>query len=230
MSQKKSATTLASLAVAGLVVVGGATAALNANAESSGNSSQAPSGYGAPAGHGQQGDRAGHEHTAVTGDALATVKAAVAAKDKAVTVTSVEADPDGSYDVHGTKAGAQVMVEVSKDLKTIEVRTGGPGGGDRGGRGHGPRGTEVTGSELTTVTEAVKAKDSAFTVEHVMKDSDGAYHVMGTKDGSRAGYEVSKDLKTITAHARDDRGGRGTGQHKDRQGGSPTASSEETPA
>ncbi|GAB2483914.1 hypothetical protein GCM10027030_17700 [Luteococcus sediminum] len=240
MSQKKSATTLASLAVAGLVVVGGASAALNANAESTGTASASPSSSSSATPGDRGADQRGpghHEHTAVTGDALAKVEAAVAAKDKAITVTSVEADPDGSYDVHGTKSGAQVMVEVSKDLKTIEVRTGGPGEGDHGGRGHGPRGTEVTGSELTKVTEAVKAKDSAFTVEHVMKDSDGAYHVMGTKDGDRAGYEVSKDLKTITAHTMGDRGGRGRhggpgmdGQQQDSPQASPAPSSEETPA
>ncbi|WP_394274741.1 hypothetical protein [Luteococcus sp.] len=235
MSQKKSATTLASLAIAGLVVVGGASAALNANAESTGTASASPSSSSSATPGDGGADQRGpghHEHTAVTGDALAKVEAAVAAKDKTITVTSVEADPDGSYDVHGTKDGKRVMVEVSKDLKTIEVRTGGPGEG-----GHGARGTEVTGSELTKVTEAVKAKDSAFTVEHVMKDSDGAYHVMGTKDGDRAGYEVSKDLKTITAHTMGDRGGRGRhggpgmdGQQQDSPQASPAPSSEETPA
>src|SRR5690349_16789757 len=53
--------------------------------------------------------------TAVTGSALAKVTAAVKAKDSAVTVSSVRMDPDGSYDVFGTKAGANVMLEVSKD-------------------------------------------------------------------------------------------------------------------
>src|SRR3982751_5465683 len=46
--------------------------------------------------------------TPVTGDDLAKVAAAVKAKDAAVTVTSVQKDPDGSYDVSGTKAGAKV--------------------------------------------------------------------------------------------------------------------------
>jgi len=52
--------------------------------------------------------------------------AAVKAKDSAVTVTSVRMDPDGSYDVFGTKAGANVMLEVSKDLKevTLHLRRG----------------------------------------------------------------------------------------------------------
>lgn len=68
--------------------------------------------------------------TPVTGTELADVKAAVKAKDSSVTVTSVRKDPDGSYDVFGTKAGAGVMLEVSKDLKTITTNTG--GGGQRG--------------------------------------------------------------------------------------------------
>ena len=72
------------------------------------------------------------------------------AKDAAVTVTSVQKDPDDSYDVYGTKAGAQVAYDVSADLNTFTARTGGPrrartapagtGGGAGGGR-------PVTGDE-----------------------------------------------------------------------------------
>ena len=69
----------------------------------------------------------GHTHTPVTGDELAKVTAAVKAKDSAVTVTTVQKDPDGSYDVEGTKAGAPVRFDVSADLKTITARTGGKG-------------------------------------------------------------------------------------------------------
>ncbi|WP_420175995.1 hypothetical protein [Luteococcus sp. OSA5] len=95
-------------------------------------------------------------------------------------------------------------------------------GTDRGcepGRGGPMRGTEVTGDELTKVSKAVTAKDADFTVERVMKDDQGTYHVMGTKDGDRAGYEVSKDLKTMTAHSpggprgEGGRGGRGGHEH-----------------
>jgi len=74
----------------------------------------------------------GSNDTPVTGTALATVTAAVKAKDSAVTVTSVRMDPDGSYDVFGTKAGAPVMLEVSKDLKTFTTNTGGGHGGPGG--------------------------------------------------------------------------------------------------
>jgi hypothetical protein len=55
----------------------------------------------------------------VTGDEATKAGAAVTAKDSAVTVTSVRKDPDGSYDVLGTKAGANVMFDVSADLATI---------------------------------------------------------------------------------------------------------------
>ena len=43
-----------------------------------------------------------------------------------MTVQRVQKDPDGSYDVMGTKDGNPVMLEVSKDLKTIQARTAAP--------------------------------------------------------------------------------------------------------
>lgn len=213
MSDKKHAASIAGLALAGVVALGGGTAVMSAWADtpsaspSASSSSSSSSSSSAPNEQDGRGPgHAPHEHTAVTGDELAKVTAAVKAKDSAITVTKVEKDPDGSYDVSGTKSGQQVRLEASKDLKTITEGKGGPGGKGH----HGPRGTEVTGAELTKVTAAVKAKDSSFTVEHVVKDDQGAYHVMGTKSGDRAGYEVSKDLKTITAHTPGDghRGGR----------------------
>src|SRR6188474_3506814 len=82
------------------------------------------------------GQPGGHAHTPVTGDELAKVTAAVKAEDSAVTVTTVQKDPDGSYDVDGTKAGAPVRFEVSADLKTITASTG--GGRGSGGHAHTP--------------------------------------------------------------------------------------------
>src|SRR5688572_22588095 len=120
------------------------------------------------------GQPGGHAHTPVTGDELAKVTAAVKAKDSAVTVTTVQKDPDGSYDVDGTKAAAPVRLDVSADLTTITASTG----GGRGGSGH--THTPVTGDELAKVTAAVKAKDSAVTVTTVQKDPDGSYDVDGT--------------------------------------------------
>ncbi|WP_406829459.1 hypothetical protein ABEG17_10665 [Pedococcus sp. KACC 23699] len=153
-------------------------------------------GYGQQSGEGRPGGGPGGVHTPVTGTELAKVTAAVKAKDSAVTVTAVRKDADGSYDVMGTKAGAPVMFEASKDLKTITARTGGGHDGGPGGGTH----TAVTGTELTTVTAAVKAKDSAVTVTSVRKDADGSYDVFGTKAGSQVMVQVSKDLKTITVN------------------------------
>jgi len=165
---------------------------------------------------GERGPGGGGDHTPVTGSELTKVTAAVKAKDSAVTVTSARKDADGSYDVFGTKAGAQVRVEVSKDLKTVTVDTGGPGGGrGHGGGMGGPGGdhTPVTGSELTKVTAAVKAKDSAVTVTSVRKDADGSYDVLGTKAGAPVMLDVSKDLKTITARTGGPDGHGGPGGH-----------------
>jgi hypothetical protein len=141
-----------------------------------------------------------HGHTPVTGAELTRVTAAVKANDSAVTVTSVQKDPDGSYDVFGTKAGATVRLEASADLKTVTVSTG------RGGRGGGHSHTPVIGGELTRVTAAVNAKDSAVTVTSVQKDPDGSYDVFGTKAGANVKLDVSQDLKTITTSTGGQRG------------------------
>ena len=86
---------------------------------------------------GGKGGPGGHAHTAVTGDEAAKVTAAVTAKDSAVTVTEVRKDPDGTYDVLGTKAGAPVMFDVSADLATVTEAAGkgGPAGGRHGAPG-----------------------------------------------------------------------------------------------
>jgi hypothetical protein len=142
----------------------------------------------------------GHDHTPVTGAERAKVTAAIAAKDKSVTVTDVWKDPDGSYDAAGTKDDAPVRVEVSADLKTVTVQAGMRGPGPDRGRhgGFGPVGSPVTGAELTKVTAAITAKDKAVTVDGVVKLEDGSYRAFGTKDGDRVHVEVSKDLKTVT--------------------------------
>lgn len=179
------------------------------------------------AGPGQSGDRparGGHEHTPVTGDELAKVTAAVKSKDSAVTVTKVEKDPDGSYDVSGTKAGVRVRLEVSADLKTItEGRAMGPGG-------KGPRdaGTEVTGTEKTNVANAATAKVSGLTVESVRKRSDGSYVVLGTKAVERVLVSVSADLKTVTE--RTGRGPGGKGERGPRGGTPPTGTPTPSPS
>jgi hypothetical protein len=192
------------VAASAAIVVGGSALA-NATARSAGATGAAgygAAGYGAP-GHGGGGGQArgggqgGPADAAVTGAELTEVKDAMKAKDAAVTVTNVQKDPDGSYDVYGTKAGARVAYDVSADLTTFTARTGGPGGGGRGGHG-GSADTPVTRDEAKQVTDAVKAEDPAVTVTSVRKDPDGSYDALGTKAGAPVMFEVSKDLKTIT--------------------------------
>jgi hypothetical protein len=117
LSLKKIGIVAATTAAAGGFVLGGAALA---DAAAKTPSPSATSGYpnGAP---GASSD------TPVTGDELAKVTAAMKAKDSTVTVTSVRKDPDGSYDVLGTKAGANVMYDVSADLKTFAQNTFGGG-------------------------------------------------------------------------------------------------------
>ena len=204
MSWKKLGITAAAVAAAGGLAFGGAALATAANSPSTAGaksgSAQSGDSQDGRRGNGPQDGRGpgGHEHTEVTGDELTQVTDAVKAKDSSVTVEEVRKDPDGSYDVMGTKDGKRTMFEVSADKGTVTERAGGPGRG-QGGPGR-MNLTEVTGEEATKVTDAVKAEDSAFTPERVMKDEDGGYHVMGTKDGKRAGYQVSADLATVTAH------------------------------
>ena len=59
----------------------------------------------------------------------------------------------------------------------------------------------VTGTVADQVKAAVKAKDSSVTISEVRQDADGSYDALGTKsDGTKVFYDVSKDLKTVTAN------------------------------
>jgi hypothetical protein len=122
-----------------------------------------PGGRGGLGGHGPRDGQGGMgNHTAVTGDELAKVTAAVKAKDSAVTVTTVLKDADGSYDAIGTKAGNPVRVEVSKDLKTVEVGTGFGGGGRHG---FGPRdGSAPSGTPSSPSSPSGTASTAAYRV------------------------------------------------------------------
>lgn len=174
----------------------------------------------------QQPSGGGHGHkrgTPVDATTLASLKKAVAAKDSGVTVEHAMKEQDGTFHAMGTKAGKRVHIEASTDMKTVTVRQSGPGGpgGPDGHGGHGPhqRGTELSGSQLTNVKTAVKAKDSGVTVEKAFKGPDGGYHAMGTKAGKRVMVTVSKDLKTVTVMAGGighggPRGGHGPGDWK----------------
>jgi hypothetical protein len=134
MSPKKIGLIVAAVAVLAAGAVGGASLAGAATKSSSGSTyREGPRGWGGgPGGRGGEGGPGGSQDAAVTGSEKTKVTDAVKAKDSSVTVQGVRKDPDGSYDVFGTKSGSPVMLEVSKDLKTITERTGGPGQGHGG--------------------------------------------------------------------------------------------------
>jgi hypothetical protein len=197
---------VAALAVGGSIALGAVTVASadSTTSPSPGSPSASPStgsstsSPGTKAGRDGRGGHAGASRdTPVTGDEASKVSAAVTAKDSSVTVASVRKDPDGSYDVLGTKDGANVRYDVSADLATVSAAHG----GGKGGGGRASKDTVVTGDEATTVTAAVTAKDSAVKVTEVRKDPDGSYDVVGTKDSTRVFYEVSADLTTVTARS-----------------------------
>jgi len=104
----------AGVAATGVIVFGAASLANAAPGDPSPSSSSSSTG---DPGAG----RGGSTDTPVTGDELAKVSAAMKAKDSSVTVTSVRKDPDGSYDVLGTKDGANVFYDVSTDLTTFTL-------------------------------------------------------------------------------------------------------------
>ena len=119
--------------VAALAISGGSlafaetptpTPSASASSTPSTSTSSSPSAAATPTSSPTAGGRNGQSaDTPVTGDEATQVGAAVTAKDSAVTVTSVRKDPDGSYDVLGTKAGSNVMFDVSADLATITQNT-----------------------------------------------------------------------------------------------------------
>jgi hypothetical protein len=90
-------------------------------------------------GGGGRGGHGGSPGTPASAAETKQVTDAVKAKDPAVTVTNVTKDADG-YDAFGTKAGAQVVFEVSQDLKTITQNTS----GGHQGRGPGNQGQQGT--------------------------------------------------------------------------------------
>jgi uncharacterized membrane protein YkoI len=90
---------------------------------------------GEEAGHGGGGHRGdgGPGETALTGDALAKVKAAVSSKYAGATFDRVTTDSEGAYEAHITKAdGTRTSVEVSKAFAVTGEET------HAGHAGHGP--------------------------------------------------------------------------------------------
>ncbi len=224
MPKTTSIVTAAAVITVGAALAIAGTSLANAERPAEGVAAAQPmagySGYGPGRGNGelpsadQPGGRGGHAHTQVNADVAAKVTAAVKAKDATITVQRVMADADGSYDVHGTKAdGSRVMVEVSKDLATVEIRTGGMGG--FGKHGMAP-GTVVSADTLSKIAAAVKAKDATVTVRAAMQLSDGTYRAMGTKaDGTHVMVALDKALKVtnLETKAMGMRGMGGMGHH-----------------
>jgi hypothetical protein len=82
----------------------------------------------------------------------------------------------------------------------------------------------VTGTAADAVVAAVKAKHSGVTITTVRKDPDGSYDALGADaDGNPVFYDVSADLKTITANAGPAGGPRGGGPGRGGGGGQDTA-------
>lgn len=133
----------AAFAAAGLVAGGLLAGTLSANAAGSGTSTQGPGGYAIP---GQQLDGGSHgqrrpDEQVLTGTTAAKVKAAAVAEYPGASVVRVEADGDGVYEAHLTKAdGTEVIVGVDKSFTV----TGTEPAGHRGCGSDGPTG--ATGS------------------------------------------------------------------------------------
>lgn len=180
-------------AVAGLsllavgLIGGGALATVGtANAATSGSTSTSSAAATSTAPHSSE--------TALTGDTLAKVRAAVSAKYPGAAFTRVETDSDGVYEAHITTAAKdQVTVEVNAAFVVTgtEAHRGGPGGmggrGDGGGAGE----TALAGDTLTKVKAAVSAKYPGATFTRVETDNGGVYeaHIV-----TAAGDEVTVAL------------------------------------
>lgn len=150
----------------------------------------------------EQGARgAGHTHTAVTGAEAQKVIDAVQKANPGVTITTVQKDPNGTYDAEGTNAdGSAARFDVSADLATI---TAGGGKGGPGGGGGASQDTPVTGTQAQQVIDAVQKANAGVTITTVRQDPDGTFDALGTKaDGTSVMFDVSKDLKSITENAR----------------------------
>lgn len=195
---------LAGMAGAGLLATGGSAFAETTAATPAASASTTPGTQtqGTQTKRAEQGARgAGHTHTAVTGAEAQKVIDAVQKANPGVTITTVQKDPDGTYDAEGTNAdGSAARFDVSADLATI---TAGGGKGGPGGGGGASQDTPVTGTQAQQVIDAVQKANAGVTITTVRQDPDGSFDALGTKaDGTSVMFDVSKDLKSITENAR----------------------------
>ena len=148
--------------------------------------------------------------TALTGDALAKVKAAAIAKVGG-TVDSATTENDSSntaaaYEAHVTKAdGTHVTVILDNAYAVLSVETGGHGGGYGGDHG-GPGGngeTELTG-DVATKAKAAAVAQAGGTADRATTETDSsntaaAYEVHVTKaDGSHVVVILDKSYAVIS--------------------------------
>ena len=195
---------LAGMAGAGLLATGGSAFAETTAPTPAASASTTPGTLtqGTQTKRAEQGARgAGHTHTAVTGAEAQKVIDAVQKANPGVTITTVQKDPDGTYDAEGTNAdGRAARFDVSADLATI---TAGGGKGGPGGGGGASQDTPVTGTQAQQVIDAVQKANAGVTITTVRQDPDGTFDALGTKaDGTSVMFDVSKDLKSITENAR----------------------------
>lgn len=131
--------------------------------------------------------------TALTGDVLAKVKAAVAAKYPGATFEKVTTDSDGVYEADiTTAAGDKTTVEVDKAYAVTgtEAHTG---RGGHGGKGGGAGETALTGDTLAQVEAAVSAKYPGASFERVETDNGGVYEAhITTAAGEKLTVAVDK--------------------------------------
>ena len=112
------------------VAVGSYGIASAANGSGSSSSPSASSGLAAAPSAGQPWGHQRSDETALTGDALAKVKALALAKVPGGTIIRVETDADGNaaYEAHMVKAdGTPATVYVNKQFQVVSVQTGMPG-------------------------------------------------------------------------------------------------------
>lgn len=195
---------LAGMAGAGLLATGGSAFAETTAPTPAASASTTPGTQtqGTQTKRAEQGARgAGHTHTAVTGAEAQKVIDAVQKANPGVTITTVQKDPDGTYDAEGTNAdGSAARFDVSADLATIAA---GGGKGGPGGGGGASQDTPVTGTQAQQVIDAVQKANAGVTITTVRQDPDGTFDALGTKaDGTSVMFDVSKDLKSITENAR----------------------------
>ena len=188
----KARTAVAGLSLVAVGLVGGATVAAvgTANAADPSPSVTASSPTSADT------DRSGGTgETALTGDTLAKVKAAVSAKYPGATFERVETDDGGVYEAHiTTAAGDEVTVAVDKAFAVTGTQShDGRGGRHGGGPGGGAGETALTGDALAKVRAAVSAKYPGATFDRVETDSDGVYEAhITTSGGDRVTVELDK--------------------------------------